>query len=195
MVSPMSRLDHIAKENATYDDVLAAPPHMVAELIDGTLFLQPRPAPRHARAYSGLTAKIGGPFDYDEGPGGWIILAEPELHLGPQIVVPDVAGWRRERMPALPDEAYFTTPPDWVCEILSPSTRTRDLTAKRRIYRDARVGHLWFIDPDAQTLEAFRNTPEAWVLDATLADDDTVALAPFEAAPFGLGALWMPKAD
>ena len=189
----MTRLDHIAKQPATYADVLAAPPTKVAELIHGALILHPRPAPRHATAYSALTSKIGGPFHYDDdGPGGWIILAEPELHLGPDILVPDIAGWRRERMPTLPEMAYFEAPPDWVCEVLSPSTRLHDLTDKRALYFDHGVGHLWFVDPDARILEAFRRTEAGWTLVAALADDDRVALEPFAAAPFGLGALWPP---
>ena len=189
----MTRLDAIAKAPATYADVLAAPAHMVAEVIHGELHLQPRPAPLHAKAYSALTAKVGGPFDYDDdGPGGWIILAEPELHLGPDILVPDIAGWRRERMPALPETAFFETVPDWVCEVLSPSTRLRDLTSKRDLYFAHGVGHLWLVDPDARILEGFRRTEAGWTLLAALADDEEVALEPFAAAPFGLAALWPP---
>ena len=189
----MTRLDHIAKQPATYADVLAAPPTKVAELIHGALILHPRPAPRHSRAGSVIGARVGSPFDYDEdGPGGWIILDEPELHLGPDILVPDVAGWRRERMPALPDIAYFEMAPDWVCEVLSPSTRLHDLTDKRALYYDNGVEHLWFVDPDARILEAFRRTDAGWTLIGALADDDEVALEPFAAAPFGLAALWPP---
>ena len=189
----MTKLDHIAKRPATYDDVRAAPAHMVAELIHGALVLHPRPAPRHALAYSALSTKIGGPFHYDEeGPGGWIILAEPELHLGSHVLVPDIAGWRRERMPDFPEAAFFETPPDWACEILSPSTRSHDLTDKRAIYLAEGVGFLWLVDPDARILEAFAARPEGWTLLGAVEDADTVALPPFEAAPFGLAALWPP---
>ncbi|MYK89894.1 MAG: Uma2 family endonuclease, partial [Acidobacteria bacterium] len=120
---------------ATYQDVLDAPPHRVAEIVDGVLHTNPRPAMPHARASSSLGVKIGGPFDHDAGgPGGWWIIDEPELHLGEDILVPDLAGWRRERMPVYPDAAYCTLAPDWVCEILSPSTRKLDLHGKRPVY-------------------------------------------------------------
>lgn len=125
------------KRSATYQDVLDAPENMIAEIIRGALHLQPRPASRHGRAASALGAKIGAPFDFDEGgPGGWWILDEPELHFGDDVLVPDIAGWRRERMPEFLIVAAFTLAPDWVCEVLSPGTRRRDLTDKREIYRD-----------------------------------------------------------
>jgi Uma2 family endonuclease len=179
------------KRPATYQDVLDAPEGMVAELIRGALSLQPRPRPRHSRASSALGVKIGGPFDLDDsGPGGWLILDEPELHLGSDVLVPDLAGWRRERLPTLPDEVGIAVAPDWVCEVLSPSTRTYDLTEKRDIYREQGVGHLWFVDPAARTLEAFALKGGAWVLIAALHDDAEVAVAPFDAVTFGLSALW-----
>ena len=118
------------RRRATYRDVLEAPPHMVAEIVSGTLHTHPRPAPRHARASSALGAKIGDPFDYGGGPGGWWILDEPELHLADDILVPDIAGWRRERMPDFPDTAFFTLAPDWVCEGRSPGTSTAMASAR-----------------------------------------------------------------
>lgn len=133
---------------ATYADLEAVPPHLVAEIIDGALYTHPRPRPRHAHAYSRLGVLVGSKFDLGEGgPGGWIILDEPELHLGDDVVVPDIAGWRRGRMPRLPEEAFFTLPPDWVCEILSPSTERLDRTAKRDIYACRGVRHLWLVNP------------------------------------------------
>jgi Uma2 family endonuclease len=118
----MGHVDRTRKP-ATYADVLAAPDHVVAEILDGELHLSPRPAPRHAAASSGLGGALHGPFDRGRGgPGGWRILDEPELHLGADVVVPDLAGWRRTRLPRLPDEAYFTLAPDWICEVVSPST-------------------------------------------------------------------------
>jgi Uma2 family endonuclease len=176
---------------ATYQDVLDAPPHMVAELIRGALHLQPRPASRHAHASSVLGARIGSPFHYDPGgPGGWWILDEPELHLGPDVLVPDLAGWRRERMPVFPDAPWFELAPDWACEVLSPGTRRLDLTDKRDIYGAAGVGHLWLVDPKDRTLEAFALRDGAWVLVAALAGDAEVRLPPFEAIGFPLAALW-----
>ena len=179
------------KPDATYQDVLDAPPTMVAELIDGELHLQPRPAIPHTRTSSTLGGKIGGPYDYDDGgPGGWWILDEPECHLGGNVLVPDLAGWRRERLPALPDEAFMTLAPDWVCEVLSPSTRSRDLVVKRTLYAEAGVAHLWFVDPDARTLEAFALEGGRWVLIAALEGDADVSVPPFDAITFDLGALW-----
>ena len=177
---------------ATYQDVLDAPEHMVAELIEGALHLHPRPTPRHARSSSSLGGKLMSPFDFgdDSGPGGWWILDEPELHLGADVLVPDLAGWRRERLPALPDAAWFDLPPDWACEVLSPSTRAVDLTDKRRLYAAAGIAHLWFVDPLARTLEAFALTGGAWTLIAALRDADDVRVPPFDAITLPLAALW-----
>ena len=185
------RVSEQPHRRATYQDVLDAPPNMVAELINGTLHMQPRPAARHAWASSGMGAKISPPFNYgDGGPGGWWIIFEPELHLGDDIVVPDLAGWRRETMPEYPDTAYFDIAPDWVCEVLSPSTRRIDLGDKRDIYAREEMSHLWFVDPDARTLEAFELRDGQWLLLATLSDSDPVSLIPFDAITFPLNALW-----
>ena len=167
---------------ATYQDVLDAPPHKVAEVIAGTLHTHPRPAARHAWASSGIGAKVNPPFNYgDGGPGGWWIVFEPELHLGEDIVVPDLAGWRRETMPEYPDAAYFTIAPDWIGEVLSPSTRRPDKGEKRDLYAREGVRHLWFVDPDARTLEAFELQKGRWLLLTTLAGDAPVSLPPFDA--------------
>lgn len=178
---------------ATYQDVLDAPPHKVAQVIDGVLHVHPRPAPRHARASSKIGAKLMAAFDEDDGglEGGWWILDEPELHIGSHIIVPDIAGWRRERMPQFPETAYFTIPPDWVCEVLSPSTRQIDLIRKRRIYGEFGVSHLWFVDPEARTLEAFALVDGRWQLIAALSEADAVSVPPFDAISFALDALWV----
>ena len=176
---------------ATYQDVLDAPPHKVAEVIDGTLHTHPRPAARHAWASSRLGGRLDGPFNPGVGgPGGWWIIDEPELHLGADIVVPDLTGWQRETMPEYPDAAYFTIAPDWVCEVLSPSTRRLDQGEKRDLYAREGVRHLWFVDPDARTLEAFELREGHWTLLATLVDDAPVSLPPFDAITFPLDALW-----
>ena len=176
---------------ATYQDVLDASDHLVAELIGGTLYTHPRPGPRHATAGAGLLGRLRPAFDRgDDGPGGWRILYEPELHLDDEVLVPDLAGWRRERLPELPDTAYFTLAPDWVCEVLSPSTRKLDLVHKRPIYASAGVAHLWLIDPVERILEAFKLHDEKWQLIATVEDDDPVRIAPFEAVTFSLAELW-----
>lgn len=179
------------KQPATYADLCAAPPDRVAELVRGALHVQPRPRPRHARAMTSLGDELVSPFDKGRGgPGGWWILIEPELHLGDDVLVPDLAAWRRERLPTLPEDTGIAVAPDWVCEVLSPSTRTYDLTDKRAIYGEQGVPHLWFVDPLARTLEAFALRDGTWTLAAALRDDAEVRLAPFDAIAFPLGGLW-----
>ncbi|MBP7001818.1 Uma2 family endonuclease [Amaricoccus sp.] len=173
---------------ATYRDVLDAPPHMVAEVANGLLHLHPRPPMRHARASFRMAGQLDGPFFGQ--PGGWQLAIEPELHLGPDIVVPDLAGWRLERMPAYPDAPFFTLAPDWACEIVSPGTRRFDLTEKRTIYGANGVGHLWLVDPDARTLEAFALAEGFWTLVAAVQDGEDVRAAPFASHAFPLAALW-----
>ena len=137
-----SASEALARSRATYQDVLDAPAHQVAEIVDGTLHSHPRPAMPHALASSYLSDELVGPYGKGRGgPGGWWIVFEPELHLGEDILVPDLAGWRRERMPEYPDTAYVTLAPDWVCEVPSASTRRLDLRGKRPIYAREEVRH------------------------------------------------------
>ncbi len=176
---------------ATYQDVLDAPPNQVAEVVAGKLYTQPRPAMRHALASSAIGGKLMPSFTFgDGGPGGWWILYEPELHVGGDIIVPDLAGWQHKTMPDYPDDAYCRIPPDWVCEVLSPSTRRVDQSEKRAVYAREAVSHLWFVDPDAKTLEAFELRAGQWVLLTTLSDDESVSVPPFDAITFPLNALW-----
>jgi Uma2 family endonuclease len=180
-----------AEKMADYSDVLAAPENRVAEIIDGQLHTQPRPAPRHAYASSAVGGKLSEPFGFGSGgPGGWWILDEPELHLGRHVIVPDLAGWRRERMPALPETAWFELPPDWICEVLSPSTARIDRIKKMRIYAEYGVAHAWLIDPLAQTLEAFTLEGGRWVLSDAFEGEDEVRTAPFDAISIRLSDLW-----
>ena len=181
----------VIKPDATYQDVLDAPEHMVAEILNGALHLQPRPAFRHSIAASSLADELISPFQKAKGgPGGWVITAEPELHLSRHVLVPDLAGWRRSALEEL-DVAWVETPPEWVCEVLSPSTRTYDLTEMRDIYAAQGVKYLWLVDPYAKTLEAFFFGEGAWTLTAALHDDSPVSIAPFEAISFPLKALWL----
>ncbi|CAN5601986.1 hypothetical protein BH23PSE1_BH23PSE1_06290 [soil metagenome] len=187
----MNRRAPTIRRPATYRDVLDAPPHMVAELIHGALHLQPRPAMRHARASFRLAGRLDEPYqDGIGGPGGWHFAIEPELHLGPEVLVPELAGWRRETMPLFPDTAAVEIAPDWACEILSPGTRRLDTTEKRGIYRENGVGHLWFVDPAARTLEVFALDGGRWVLASAHGDEDEVRAVRFEAVGFRLSALW-----
>ena len=176
---------------ATYQDVLDAPPHQVAQILDGVLHTHPRPAMTHAHASSSLGMTLGPPFHQgSDGTGGWWIVDEPEVHLGDDILVPDLVGWRRERMPGFPDTAYVTLAPDWVCEVLSPSTRKLDAHDKRPVYAREGVGHLWFIDPAARALEAFEFQDGRWLLIATAQDEDPIRIPPFDAITFSLSRLW-----
>jgi len=180
-----------AKRRATHDDLLGVPVHQVAEIVDGDLHVSPRPASLHARAASGLNRALGPPFDDGRGgPGGWWILFEPELHLGEDVLVPDLAGWRRERMPAFPDTAAFTLAPDWVCEVLSPATERLDRARKMPAYAREGVGHLWLVNPTARTLEAYRLGEGRWTLLATFEGSATFRAEPFAAVELELGRLW-----
>lgn len=180
---------------ATYAELEALPQNVVGEILYGVLYAHPRPAPRHARAAGGLHVQLGGPFDYGRGgPGGWIFLPEPELHLGPHVVVPDIAGWRRERLPRLPDTAWIETPPDWLCEVLSPSTQRVDRTDKLAIYASFGVAHCWYVDPIDRTLEVLTLTNGKWLIAATYKDADPVTAPPFEVHTFPLDVLWAPDA-
>jgi Uma2 family endonuclease len=179
------------KTGATYDDLVAVPENLVAEMFDGELYATPRPAPSHARAASVLGIELGGPFDRGHnGPGGWWIIDEPELHFGADVLVPDLAGWRRTRLPSMPAEAYFSVPPDWVCEVLSPSTEALDRVKKLRIYAREGVAHAWLVNPVLRTLEVLSLESQRWTLVATHEDDAKVRAAPFDAVELELGALW-----
>jgi Uma2 family endonuclease len=189
------------RRRATYADLEAVPPNKVAELIRGTLYVMPRPAPRHAHTSSALGAKLSNPFGFGEGgPGGWWILDEPELHFpDPQpvepgdieAVVPDIAGWRRARVPELPETAYFALAPVWVCEVLSKSTEDVDRSEKMPIYAREGVAHAWLIDPIARRLEAYTlGAGGRWSKPEIHEGAARVRLAPFDAIELDLSALW-----
>jgi Uma2 family endonuclease len=178
-------------KRATYADIEAAPEHLVAEIIDGKLRTHPRPSPRHVTTAFALAVQLGGPYQNGVGgPGGWVFGDEPELHLGLDVLVPDIAGWRRGRLDALPQTRYFTIRPDWVCEVLSGSTEVRDRTVKMRIYGAAGVPYLWLIDPRQQMIEAFENHDALWVKKGDGTGGDVISLPPFDAISFSLADLW-----
>lgn len=183
-------------QRATYEDLLAVPDHLLAEILDGELYTTPRPAARHARAASRLGMDLG-PFDLEGGggsdvPGGWWILFEPELHLGQDVLVPDLAGWRRERMPVVPDVAFFEMAPDWVCEVVSPGTETVDRGSKRDIYAREGVSHLWLLNPVTRTLEVFKLSGTTWALLHTFVGERTVRAEPFDAVLLEMSRWWLP---
>ncbi len=180
-----------AQRAATYEDLLAVPEHLVAEILFGHLVTHPRPAPRHAVVVTRLGTLLSAPFDLGVGgPGGWVFMVEPELHLGEHVAVPDLAAWRRERLPVLPETAWIETPPDWVCEVLSPSTAGYDRDEKRIIYAEAGVAHVWHVDPSLQMLEVFELRDGKWLLLDVFRDGAEVAAPPFTEPSFSLGLLW-----
>lgn len=178
------------KKRATYQDILDAPEHKVAEIIDGDLHLS-RPANPATIVISALTFELGPPFHRGKGgPGGWIILFEPELHLGDDVLVPDLAGWRRERLPVVADAPFIEATPDWVCEVLSPSTEKVDRIQKLPIYARAGISYAWLVHPRRRTLEAFKLRDGHWVAIASLKDDDRARIEPFDAIEIDLAQLW-----
>jgi Uma2 family endonuclease len=179
------------KPRATYKDLLEVPDIMVAEILDGELYASPRPAMRHSQAASELGGQLWGPFRRGRGgPGGWWILDEPELHLGEDVLVPDLAAWRRDRLPQIPDTAAISLAPDWICEVISPSTEQIDRVRKLPIYAREGVGHAWLINPQTKTLEVFRRAENGWVLLSTHGGNEAVRAEPFEAVAIELAELW-----
>jgi Uma2 family endonuclease len=191
----MTDVANTAKRPATYEDLLKVPEHLVAEIIEGELYTSPRPASPHARAASILGARVITSFDDGGGgPGGWWILTEPELHLGPNVLVPDLAGWRRERMPVLPNTAAFTFAPDWVCEVISPHTGRLDRLKKLPLYAREDIPYAWIVDPILRTVEVYRLMSGRWSLLGTYGGDETVRIEPFDAIEIPLATLWLPDA-
>lgn len=176
---------------ATYEDLLRVPDHLVAELIDGELFTSPRPASPHAWSTGAIYRRIF-PVDGTRGAAGWWVLIEPELHLGRDVLVPDLAGWRRERMPFIPNVAAFDLAPDWVCEVVSPSTQRLDRVRKLPKYADADVGHAWLVDPLRRTVDIFRLDDGKWTVAGFFEGDDVIHAEPFETIDLDLGAIWLP---
>ena len=179
------------KTGATYDDLVAVPEHYVAEILDGDLYASPWPSLPHARAATVLSVKLGNPFDLGRnGPGGWFLLWRPELHFGDDVLVPDLAGWRRGRLPSVPNEAYLTLAPDWVCEVVSPATESIDRGKKLRIYAREGVAHAWLVDPLRQSLEVLTLESGGLELIAGHHGDSNVRARPFDAIELELRALW-----
>ena len=174
-----------------YDQLEALPDNQVGEIVDGVLYASPRPATPHARAASQVSFSLGPPFDRGVGgPGGWLILMEPEWWTGENVVVPDLAGWRRERMPRDPTTAHIDLAPDWVCEVLSPSTARLDRTRKLPLYARTGVAHVWLIDPLARSLEVLALDGATYRLVATAGEDERGRFAPFDAIELELAYLW-----
>lgn len=177
-----------------YQQLLDLPENLVGEVLGGQLYTQPRPSGRHGMAAGGLSVDLGGPFGFGRGgPGGWWIVPEPEVHFirDTEVAVPDLGGWRRERMPSIPEDHRFEVVPDWMCEILSPSTARKDRVLKLPLCARHGVAHVWLVDPLKRTLEAFALRQGVRELIAALKDDDPVRVAPFDAVSFSLADLWV----
>jgi Uma2 family endonuclease len=174
-----------------YQELLDLPENMHGEIIDGELHTQPRPAPKHALASSYLGSDLVGPYGKGVGgPGGWWIIDEPEIHLGSDIFVPDIAGWTKERMPQLPETAYFDLSPDWICEVISQSTARKDRVLKMPLYAKNKVQYIWLIEPITKILEVYQLDGQYWRLIGTFADSDKVTIAPFTEISIDLSFLW-----
>ena len=185
---------HPVQKNSLYDQLMSLPEGLTGEILLGQLHTQPRPSGPHGRVESTLEYELFGPFDRGRGgPGGWWILIEPEIHfvVDTEVCVPDIAAWRRERMPEIPRGHRFTVTPDWVCEILSPATASKDREIKMPLYANYGVSYAWLVDPLARTLEAFENRDGNWSQIATHRDDERISLAPFDAISIDLADLWV----
>jgi Uma2 family endonuclease len=182
-----------AKKSVTYEDLYTIPENMTGEIINGELLVTPRPSRDHAYTTSALGLGVGPAYQFGQGggPGGWIILDEPEISLGDNILVPDLAGWRRERFPTAEDHNWISAVADWVCEVLSPGTLRKDKVIKMPIYGQHGVPYLWLIDPLARTLDVFQLESGKWVVAGCFADDDKVRAEPFHEVEIDLAGLWL----
>jgi Uma2 family endonuclease len=184
-----------AKRQPTYQDLRALPEDVRAEIIAGEISTLPSPRPRHSKSQGALRNFIGGPYDDDDGyggPGGWWIFIEVDIQLGPDVVRPDLAGWRRARLPQ-PDVRPITVAPDWICEVLSPANEAHDRVTKRRIYAEHGVAHYWIVDPDARTLEALTLENGRWVDAGSFDDQAQARIAPFTEVMLPVGRLFLPR--
>ena len=180
-----------AHQHDLYAELEALPSNMVGEIISGALHAHPRPTRRHGRAAGELFAELHSPFRRSRGgPGGWVFIPEHELHLGQHIVVPDISGWKQERYPIDETTPFSAVPPDWLCEVLSPSSARLDRFQKLPIYAGHGVKHCWFVDPIEKTLEVFILDNGTYKLGPTFTDNAPVTAPPFEVHTFDLGLLW-----
>ncbi len=196
----MSKAEKIKTYSSLWEELCDLPENVVGEIFNDELVVSPRPAPKYAVTSSSLGGELVNPFQKGKngGPGGWWIIDEPELHLEKpvqkrektNVIVPDLAGWKKDRLPKLPETAYFELPPDWVCEVLSPSTACYDRVSKMRIYAINEIPYYWVIDPIGRTLEIFVLQDETYRMEIGFTGSDEVLAPPFEAIGLDLGALW-----
>jgi Uma2 family endonuclease len=182
------------RKHATYDDLLAVPEHLIAEILDGELIVSPHPGLLQLRVSTAVSALLFAAFDRPV-PDAWWIVNGPELHLRDDVVVPDLAGWRRERLPTFPSGPWLDLAPDWVCEVASPSTEAIDRGRKLRIYAREGVGHLWLLNPKLRTLEVYRRSDDKWIVVETFVGNETVRAEPFDEVELDMTRWWPPKAS
>jgi Uma2 family endonuclease len=186
----MSMPLHSHPAPAVEEDLDQLPEHLVGEILGGELIVHPRPDPPHTEAASDLVGFLHAPFRRGiGGPGGWVILVEPKVRLGADLLVPDLAGWRRERFVS-PPKGPYTVAPDWICEVLSPSTERDDRVRKLPIYAREGIAHAWLLDPELRTLEVLRLHEGSWLIAAVYEGSDKVRAEPFEAIEMDLGLIW-----
>ena len=180
------------KQKAVYDDLHDLPENTTGEIIEGELYAFPRPHYRHANTLSVLSSELIPPYRFGRGggPGGWVIIVEPEVMLGENLLVPDITGWKQERLTVNPQENWIAVVPDWVCEVLSPGTFLHDRTRKMDIYARHGVPYLWFIDPVARLLETFKLEKDKWLVMKNYAGDEKVQAEPFQEIELDLSRLW-----
>jgi Uma2 family endonuclease len=180
-----------APKLATYADLVAAPEHLIAEILDGRLVTRRHMPPLHNMAHSALLRALDRPLGHRRGhPGTWIFMSKPEVHLGPHVIVPDLAGWCRARLPFVPDVPWMELMPDWICEVISPSTAAEDRNRKRHIYAAHGLQHYWLLDPAGRRIETFDLGLDQCVLRGAFSDDLDVVALPFTEVPFPLATLW-----
>ncbi|MCP3137119.1 Uma2 family endonuclease [Pyxidicoccus xibeiensis] len=182
--------------HSRYSMLTALPSGWVGEILDEELVASPRPTAAQTRAAFMLGVELGEQLDRRRGGSGrWCFLRAPELHLGHDMLVPDLAGWRRERVdaPLDPDVPFLTLAPDWVCEVLAPSTAALDRTRKLPLYARAGVAHVWLVDPTARTLEVYQRVKRGWLLTGSYEADSLVRAEPFASSMLELGSLWLAE--
>jgi Uma2 family endonuclease len=187
----------LAKKKAVYEDLYNIPAGMTGEIINGELIATPRPSRKHGFCATALGAAVTVPYQFGEGggPGGWIFIIEPEIRLGENILVPDLAGWRRKNFPFQEDSNWIAIAPGWVCEVLSPNTFRNDKVKKMPIYARHGVEHIWLIDPVAMTLDVFRLESSGWLMLGSYAEKDKVRAAPFQDIEIDLDGLWLESLE
>ncbi|MDR3568906.1 MAG: Uma2 family endonuclease [Syntrophobacteraceae bacterium] len=189
-------MSHTASKKADYEDLFTIPDNMIGEIVNGKLIATPRPSSRHSHVAAVLSGKLIPPYRLGEGggPGGWILLYEPEIMLGEHLLVPDLAGWKKERFPRTTQSNWISISPDWVRELLSPGTARYDRIEKMAIYALQGVLHAWLIDPNLKTVEVFElDSSNRWVNRTAFTKKGKIRAAPFEQVEIDLDYLWLEE--